>query len=215
MLVQESGDVPGGRPTDIEDGGLSAPAGSLCQVTDEAELWNRLAALLPEAEAREVRDCWDIGEQEAGLGLLVSGVLAHQVPISGTIRAQISVLAESWGQREALTPQILQCRGEVDPDLLKLIEGDAGTASEAVGTVEQSLTGLVVVPWIACTRCGQVLMRAHARETWGDLSYLARHYVITTPSRPDLLVFPADSAGAAFASLQRACSDAPSESSTR
>ncbi|MEU9154609.1 hypothetical protein AB0D59_29625 [Streptomyces sp. NPDC048417] len=179
-------------------------------MTDDAVIWNRLAALLPEAEAQEVKDRWDIGEQEAGLGLLISGILSHQLPISETIRAQISVLAETWGERVALTPQILQCRDEGTPGPLKLIESDGSTVPEAIGVAEQDLAGLVLVPWIACTRCGQVLMRAHARESWGDLSYLARHYVITTPNRATALrLFPADSAGAAFAGLQRACSDTP------
>lgn len=94
---------------------VSASAGSVCEVTDDAAVRNRPAALLPEAGAREVNDCWDIGEQEAGLGLLVSGLLGHQVPISGTVRAQISVLAETWGEREALTPRILHCADEGIP----------------------------------------------------------------------------------------------------
>ncbi|MEU6556365.1 hypothetical protein ABZ915_39890 [Streptomyces sp. NPDC046915] len=179
-------------------------------MTDDAVIWNRLAALLPEAEAQEVKDCWAIGEQEAGLGLLVSGILGHQVPISETVRAQISVLAETWGEREALTPQILQCRDEGTPGSLKLIESDESSLPEAIGGAEHDLAGLALVPWIACTRCGQVLMRAHARESWGDLSYLARQYVITTPNRATVLrLFPADSAFAAFAAFQRACSDAP------
>ncbi|WP_217550206.1 hypothetical protein [Streptomyces sp. GbtcB6] len=54
----------------------------------------------------------------------------------------------------------------------------ANSRATAVSPYEQCLTGLVLVPWIACTRCGRILMRAHARERWGDLSYLARHYVI-------------------------------------
>ncbi|MEH0658436.1 hypothetical protein QA860_11970 [Streptomyces stelliscabiei] len=179
-------------------------------MTDDAVIWNRLAALLPEAEAQEVKNCWAIGEQEAGLGLLVSGILGHQVLISETVRAQISVLAETWGEREALIPQILQCRDDGTPGHLKLIEGDGNTVPEAIGEAEQDLTGLVLVPWITCTRCGHVLLRAHSREGWGDLSYLAQHYVITTPNRATVLqLFPADSADAAFVSLQRACSDAP------
>ncbi|MEV6117644.1 hypothetical protein AB0L59_35505 [Streptomyces sp. NPDC052109] len=179
-------------------------------MTDDAVIWNRLAALLPEAEAQEVKDCWDIGEQEAGLGLLVSGMLGHRVPISETVRAQISVLAETWGERETLTPRILRCRVDGPSDHLKLIEGDGSIVPEAIGGAEQDLAGLVLVPWIACVRCGQVLMRAHARESWGDLSYLARHYIITTPNRVTVLRrFPADSSSVAFAALQRACSDAP------
>lgn len=179
-------------------------------MTDDAVIWNRLASLLPEAEAQQVKDCWAIGEQEAGLGLLVFSILGRQVLISETTRAQISVLAEVWGEREALTPQIRQCRDEGTPGTVRLIECDSGTAPETVDEAGQDLTGLTLVPWIACTRCGQVLMRAHARESWGDLSYQARHYVITTPSRATALrLFPADSAGAAFAALQRVCSDGP------
>ncbi|MGW3341405.1 hypothetical protein ACWDCL_28485 [Streptomyces sp. NPDC001009] len=179
-------------------------------MTDDAVIWNRLAALLPEAEAQEVEDSWDIGEQEAGLGLLVSGLLGHQVPISETVRAQISVLAETWGERGALTPQLLQCGDAGDPGPVRLIEGGGSTVSEMTGGAQQSLAGLVLVPWIACTRCGRVLMRAHARESWGDLSCLARHYIITTPNRATVVrLFPGDSVGAAFAALQRACSDAP------
>ncbi|WP_399552739.1 hypothetical protein [Streptomyces sp. WELS2] len=138
---------------------------SVCQVTDDAVVWNRLAALLPEAEAREVKDCWDIGEQQAGLGLLVSGILGHQVPISETVRARISVLAEIWGEREALTARILQCRVEGTPGPLKLVEGDGSTVPEAMDMAED-LAGLALAPWITCTRRGQVLMRAHARESW-------------------------------------------------
>ncbi|MGV9309962.1 hypothetical protein ACWENQ_19690 [Nonomuraea sp. NPDC004354] len=170
-------------------------------------VWNRLAALLPEAEAQEFRDCWDIGEQEAGLGLLVSGIFTHQTVISETVRAQISVLAEVWGEREALAPRILQCRGDDRPTRLKVIEHDGGTVSGATAGTEQDLAGLILVPWIACTRCGQVLMRAHAREAWGDLSYLAQHYVITSPDRATVLrLFPADSADKAFAALLHECS---------
>ncbi|MEU0031167.1 hypothetical protein [Streptomyces sp. NPDC006335] len=179
-------------------------------MTDDAVIWNWLAAFLPEAEAQQVKDCWDIGEQEAGLGLLVSGLLDHRVPISETARAQISVLAEIWGERETLTPRILQCRNDGTSGNLKLIEGDESIVPKATGGAEQDPAGCVLVPWIACTRCGQVLMRAHARENWGDLSYLARHYVITTPNRATVLrLFPADSASAAFAALQRTCSQAP------
>ncbi|MGW7425702.1 hypothetical protein ACWGJB_37715 [Streptomyces sp. NPDC054813] len=179
-------------------------------MTDDAVIWNRLAALLPAAEAQEVKDCWDIGEQEAGLGLLVSGILGHQVPISETVRAQMSVLAETWGEREALTSRILQCRDEGEPGPLKLVGGDGSIVPEAMGGAEQDLAGLVLVPWIVCTRCGQVLMRAHVRESWGDLSYQTRRYVITTPNRATVLqLFPGDSVGAALVSLQRACSDAP------
>ncbi|MFE1962752.1 hypothetical protein [Streptomyces sp. NPDC059479] len=187
---------------------MSALPGSVCRVTDDVVVWNRLAALLPEAEAQEVKDCWEIGEQEAGLGLLVSGFLAHQVPISETVRAQISVLAETWGEREALTRQILQCRGDDTPAPLKLIEHGVGPAGEPTYGSEQDEAGLVLVPWIACTRCGRALMRVHARESSGDLSYLARHYVIMSPdSGAARRLFPADSADVAFAALLNECAE--------
>jgi hypothetical protein len=95
---------------------------------------------------------------------------------------------------------------------VKLTEGDASTVPEAVSAVEPDLAGLVLVPWITCTRCGRVLMRAHARESWGDLSCPARHYVITMPNRTTVVrLCPADAADVAFAFLRRSCSDASGE----
>ncbi|MFF0010425.1 hypothetical protein [Streptomyces sp. NPDC005374] len=176
-------------------------------MTDDVAVWERLAALLPEAEAQEVKDCWDIGEQEAGLRQLVSGLLAHETPISETTRAQLSVLAEVWGEREALTPQILQCRRADQTACLKLIELDGGSAEAALAESGHDPADLVLVPWIVCARCGQVLMRAHTRESWGGLSYLAQHYVITKPDHASVLqMFPSGSASTAFAALQQECS---------
>ncbi|ANP50304.1 hypothetical protein J2Z21_000950 [Streptomyces griseochromogenes] len=41
---------------------------------DEAAVWHRLAALPPSPEdVDEVRGCWDIGEQEGGLSVLLRG----------------------------------------------------------------------------------------------------------------------------------------------
>lgn len=175
-------------------------------MTEDLLVWNRLAALLPEAEAQEVRDCWDIGEQEAGLGLLVSGVLAHRVAVSETVRAQISVLAETWGEREALTPRIRQCRGDGLPADVELVERGGDTVGGATIAAGQDLADLVLVPWIACARCDQVLMRAHAQEPWGDLSHLAHHYAIVSPDRSAVLrLFPAESAPTAFAVLLYEC----------
>jgi len=174
-------------------------------VTDDVVVRNRLAALLPGAEAQEIKDCWDIGEQEAGLGLLVSGLLAHQVPVSETVRAQISVLAEVWGERESLTQRILQCRGDNTPAQLKLIEHADDIVNESAGGADPDAANLLV-PWIACTRCGHALMRVHTRERWGDLSCVAGNYVITSPERDAVLrMFPAGSASAAFATLLAEC----------
>jgi hypothetical protein len=71
---------------------------------------------------------------------------------------------------------------------------------------DRALAGLVRVPWILCTRCGQILMRLHAREDWGDLSYLATHYAITTPDRTAVAqLFPGDCAAEAFTKLLQMC----------
>ncbi|MER6070089.1 hypothetical protein ABT187_14855 [Streptomyces sp. NPDC001817] len=177
-------------------------------MTEDVVIWNRLAALLPVAEAREIRECWDIGEQEAGLCLLVSGLLAHGVPIGETDRAQISVVAETWGERTALAPRILQCPGNGEPARVKLVERGADGGEGRADGADRDETGLVSVPWIACTRCGRTLMRVHVRESRGDLSYLAHHYVITSPDRAAVpRRFPADCADAAFAALLDECAE--------
>ncbi|WP_329186918.1 hypothetical protein [Actinacidiphila glaucinigra] len=64
---------------------------------DDVDTWHRLAALLPSDQAQEFNACWTIGEQEAGLSLLISGLLSNDVVISETVRAEISVLAGDVG----------------------------------------------------------------------------------------------------------------------
>ncbi|MFJ6846709.1 hypothetical protein ACIQRE_29040 [Streptomyces griseoluteus] len=178
---------------------------------DEATRWRRLAALLPPARAAEIVDCWDIGEQEAGLDRLVAGLLTHQVPVSETVRAEIAVTAEIWGVRTALAPGLARCLGEDHDDPgLSLIE-QAGTVplpGSSLGT-GTALVDLLVVPWIACTRCGRVLARAHAQEPWGDLSYRAWHYVLLLPCRSSTSaeVFGPDSAWDALTELRISCVD--------
>ncbi|SOB88449.1 hypothetical protein [Streptomyces sp. 1331.2] len=174
---------------------------------EDAALWYRIADLLPEPASKEVKECWDIGEQECGLGLLVEGLLARQIPISGTDRARISVLAEQWGERETLTPGLLRCPGDGAPAPVRLLDGEGGDDLDVVtGRSEPELTDLVLVPWIGCTRCGHVLLRAHTWEPWDDLSYLAEHYVITTADHTTALrILPGDSAAEAFADLLHGC----------
>lgn len=170
-------------------------------MTGDVAVWNRLAALLPDAEAQDVRDCWDIGEQEAGLELLVSGLLTQQVAVSGTTRAEISVLTEAWGMREALATRLLHCRADGRPARLELIE-PAGAARRS----EEDPTGLVLVPWILCTYCGEVLTRGHLREDWGDLSYLAERYLIVAPDRTTVVrSFDADAAEEGLTALLGGC----------
>ncbi|MFG2843006.1 hypothetical protein ACGF12_07490 [Kitasatospora sp. NPDC048296] len=176
---------------------------------EDTALWHRLADLLPEPASKEVKDCWQIGEQECGLGLLVEGLLARQVPIGGADRARISVLAEQWGERERLTPGLLRCPGDSAPAGVRLLDGERDEAEVVTGWSEPELADLVLVPWIGCTRCGRILLRAHTWEPWDDFSYLAERYVISTPDCDAALrIFPSDSVGEAFAELLHGCPEA-------
>ncbi|SCD64571.1 hypothetical protein [Streptomyces sp. DvalAA-19] len=183
-------------------------------MSDGVDAWNRLAALLPPAQGEEFEGCWAIGEQEAGLGLLVSGLLSGDVAIGETVRAQISVLTEVWGEREALAPGLRRCRGDGGPgSAVRLIERDDVHVGGDTVAAARSLSGLVLVPWIDCARCGRVLMRAHAREPWGDLSFAAGQYVITTPDRTVAVrLLPADAAEEAFTGLLQDCGHQPTRS---
>ncbi|GAA2260840.1 MULTISPECIES: hypothetical protein [Kitasatospora] len=175
---------------------------------DNTARWYRIADLLPEPASKDVKDCWEIGEQECGLGLLVEGLLAYQVPIGGADRAQISVLAEEWGEREQLTPGIVRCLGDGTPSAVRLLD-DGDEVEVVTGWSEPELADLVLVPWIGCTRCGRVLLRAHAWEPWDDFSYLAEHYVISTSDYDTALrIFPSDSADQAFTELLQSCPEA-------
>lgn len=62
---------------------------------DGAEIWDRFAALLPDADADEVRMYRDVGEQEAGFEHLVDALLRHGVRIGEDTRAEMSVVAEA------------------------------------------------------------------------------------------------------------------------
>lgn len=154
---------------------------------DEEARWRALAALLPPDRAREVLDCREIGEQEAALDLLVEGLMAADVAITGEERARIAVTAEEWGVRESVEPVLRRCRSR-EGGRVRVVDGEP---------VEDS--GLVEVPWLACTRCDRVLSRVHRREPWGGLSYLVVRYVVSGRSRG--LEFPQEDAWAAFTAL--------------
>lgn len=148
----------------------------------EDDLWERLAALLPSTEdAENFRDCRESGHQEAGLWILMQRLLEHRVPISDRMRAEIEVLAEHWGERWARHDEIIACvRDSADGGSLRLVPDDCSTPvdSAQLGILDSALTGLLVVPWLECMRCGRVLARVHAREPWGDSSCLAAHYIV-------------------------------------
>ncbi|MDX3763967.1 hypothetical protein ACWDBO_54895 [Streptomyces mirabilis] len=173
-------------------------------MTDDAGGWQQLADLLPPVDAQEVMDCWAIGEQEAGLDILVASLLRRETPISDRSRAQLAVTAEVWGQREALEPKIIQCRrhADGDGDVRVIAPADAVSVPGPVIGSQRELAEQLVVPWIACTSCQQVLGRAHTREPWGDLSYLATHYVLFSPGAvARTRLFGPSAANEAFAAL--------------
>ncbi|MGQ4615287.1 hypothetical protein [Nocardia sp. R7R-8] len=148
----------------------------------EADLWEQLAILLPSAEAGEnFRDCRSTGRQEAGLWILTQQLIEHQVPISDRTRAEIEVLAEQWGERLARHDEIVACArdSDVGPSI-RLLPDESSSPVEPgrLGITDSTLTGLLVVPWLECLRCGRVLDRVHAREPWADLRYVADYYTI-------------------------------------
>jgi hypothetical protein len=178
-------------------------------MNDDTARWHRTADLLPAAAGRAAQDSWAAGEQAVALGELVEGLLVGQVPVGAETRAWISVQAEARGVRERITPGLLRCLGDGGPAPVQLLDGEGDEAEVLTGWTGPGLDGLLLVPWIGCTRCGRVLARAHAWDPWDDLSDTARSYVIGTPGRDgDLRVFPADGAGEAFAELLRNCPQA-------
>jgi hypothetical protein len=81
----------------------------------EADLWERLAALLRSTEdAENFRACRESGHQEAGLWMLTQRLLEQQVPISDRTRAEIEVLAEQWGEQLARHDEIIACVRDSD-----------------------------------------------------------------------------------------------------
>lgn len=163
----------------------------------EADVWNRFVSLLPDDEGYEVQVCWDIGEQEAGLDRLVSGLLEHQVAISETTRVEISVIAESWGVRRDVASRLLACRSDGLPSPVELVERPTTTPLTSL----PELADFLVVPWIRHTS-GRLLTRAHVEEPWGDLSLIPEHYaVLASPQGPPLRLFESFSAREALEAL--------------
>ncbi|MFJ3878117.1 hypothetical protein ACIPW5_11715 [Streptomyces sp. NPDC090077] len=166
----------------------------------EADVWNRFVSLLPDSEGHEVQVCWDIGEQEAGLDLLVSGLLEHRVAINETVRAEISVIAESWGVRRDVASRLLACPGDGNPSAVELVERPTTTPLPAL----PELAGFLVVPWIRHAS-GRLLTRAHTEEPWGDLSLIPEHYaVLASAQGPTLHLFESFSAREALEALTQA-----------
>lgn len=168
---------------------------------DEAEVWDRFAALLPDADGDEVRVCWEAGEQEAGVDLLVDGLLRHRVRIGEDTRAEISVVAEVWGMREAVAGRLTACPGDGLAGGVELVEG---AGSLVPGGIDPALDGFLLIPWIRATGSGRLLVRAHVEEPWGDLSLIPEYYGVLASGRgPVLRLFESFCAREAFAELVR------------
>ncbi|MFF2196769.1 hypothetical protein [Streptomyces sp. NPDC058157] len=160
---------------------------------DEALVWDRLAALLPDADGDEVRVCQEVGEQEAGLGFLVDSLLRHRVRIGADTRAEICVLAEVWGVREGVARRLADCPGDGLVGGVELVEGAPVVAPD----------GFLLIPWIRATGSGRLLVRAHVEEPWGDLSLIPEYYGVLASERgPVLRTFESFSAREAFEELR-------------
>ena len=126
-----------------------------------------LLSLVP-AEFREwPLGAWDIGEQEAALTDLVRAITDSGAVTSDFDRAQVAVLAESWGCWASLRGALAECpRDAHAPRALAIIEGTPEGARVSASIARQMAgddpwPGCTVVAWIACQRCEEVLARIH------------------------------------------------------
>lgn len=171
---------------------------------DEAAVWSRLAALLPDpVDVDEVQGAWDIGEQEGGLTVLVQKILEQGRAVDEPARAELAVMAEQWGVWDPLGPDIARCGPAPDAGVLRVLADDAGDPLPARSVLpDPPVPELFLVPWIGCARCGRVLARGHRREEWGLLSYLPLCYVVFTPGGgPAPRVYDQGGPGAAWSAL--------------
>ncbi|MEU8437495.1 hypothetical protein AB0F18_32290 [Streptomyces sp. NPDC029216] len=167
---------------------------------DEADVWDRFAALLPEADAHEVRVCWEIGEQEAGIDLLVGALHDHRVPIGEATRAEMSVIAETWGVRLNVAARLMECPGDGLPSPVELLPETAPLSNP--GHIDSKLGDFLLIPWIRHTASGRLLVRAHVEAPWGDLSYIPEYYpVLASEQGPSLHLFDSCSAREALEAL--------------
>ncbi|MFF4016371.1 hypothetical protein [Streptomyces sp. NPDC001843] len=190
----------------MTDGTLPPP------YADEAARWSRLAALLPDpVDVDVVQGCWDIGEQEDGLTVLVEKIHEQGLAVDESARAELAVMAEQWGVWDQLGPDIARCGPAADAARLRVFPDDAGEPLPA-GSVLTDLPapGLFLVPWICCARCGRVLARGHRLEEWGELSYLPLCYVVFTPGgTPAPTVHDHEERGAAWSALAAVTAGCP------
>jgi hypothetical protein len=173
----------------------------------EATRWSRLAALLPSAQdVDEVQACWDIGEQEAGLTMLVDRIRALGLPLADAARAELAVMAERWGVWEPLGAAVADCPPPPGRAIRLRVLPDGAAEPRPAHTVlpDPPAPGLLLVPWLVCTACDRTLARGHDREPWGGLSYLPLCYVVFGPGGDPKGYAGADPA-AAWRALEALC----------
>lgn len=174
----------------------------------EGAIWAGLAALLPDPEqVDEVQSCWDIGEQEAGLEVLVHRLTEQGLPVGESARAELAVMAEQWGVWDLLGASIAGCAEDAERPRWRVLEDGAEETLPLRAVVPESTSPQSeVVPWIVCPPCGRVLARVHRREEWGGLSFLTESYVVFAEDRAVApLVFDREDGGAAWAALDALC----------
>ncbi|GGL82106.1 hypothetical protein GCM10010129_27330 [Streptomyces fumigatiscleroticus] len=179
---------------------------------DQDAVWSRLAALLPSAEdAEEVLGCYEIGEQEAGLLLLVDRLVELGVAVSGPARAEIAVLAQDWAVWDRIGDRLVTLPADrTHRSGLRVFADGAGEPLPAASVLPDGAPEeLFLVPWIACADCGRVLLRGHLRE-WYGLFFLPRCYVVRADGHADApRVFDTetddDAVWHAFGALRASC----------
>ncbi|MGW2642116.1 hypothetical protein [Streptomyces sp. NPDC001348] len=179
---------------------------------DEAALWSGLAALLPDpVDVDLVQGCWDIGEQEGGLTVLVGKIREQGLAVDESARAELAVMAGRWGVWDRLGPDIARCGPAADAARLRVFPDDGGQPFPAGSVLESPpAPDLFLVPWIGCARCGRVLARGHRLEEWGELSHLPLCYVVSAPGgSPAPTVYDPEERGAAWAALAAVTADCP------
>ncbi|TQS44417.1 hypothetical protein [Cryptosporangium phraense] len=135
-------------------------------ITD-LDQWRGLGRLLPPGEDEQFVDYFMIGEQEGGLGFLLSRLRDHDLPIPANAVAEAAVTAEEWG---------VWVRSEDEFRLLPVDEsgGRCVRLAGPSGAVAIPDEDLVAWPWLACASCGAGVSRVCRPEPFGP--WVPQHY---------------------------------------
>lgn len=178
----------------------------------EGAVWPRLARLLPDpGDVDDVRACWDIGEQEAGLDVLVARLRAQGLAIGDAERAELAAMAGQWGEGDRLGETIVALPRDPARPAPPRVLADGAEEPLPVRSVlpDHPQEELFLLPWIACRSRDRVLARAHWWEEWGAWSHLTRAYVLFAAGRPvPPRLFPVEEEGAVWSALVALRADA-------